>query len=84
MGARSIMSPMVETVDEVQQYLARARYAPSRSRAVALRVSHDTLPAARRYRIWLTETNAEIVYFAKIETALGAENVDAIADVPGV
>jgi 2-keto-3-deoxy-L-rhamnonate aldolase RhmA len=71
MGARSIMSPMVETVAEVRQYLARARYAPAGQRAVALRVSLD-------------ETNAEIFYFAKIETALGVDNVEAIADVAGV
>ena len=83
MGARSIMSPMVETVEEVQQYLARARYAPVGQRAVALRVSHDKYKA-RPVPDLLTETNAEIVYFAKIETALGAKNVDAIAGVSGV
>ena len=43
MGARSIMSPMVETVEEVQQYLARARYAPVGQRAVALRVRTTSL-----------------------------------------
>src|SRR5215475_13697516 len=83
MGARSIMPPMVETVEEVRQYLARARYAPVGQRAVALRVSHDKYKA-RPVPDLLTETNAEIFYFAKIETALGAENVEAIADVPGV
>jgi 2-keto-3-deoxy-L-rhamnonate aldolase RhmA len=83
MGARAIMSPMVETVEEVEQYLARARYAPVGKRAVALRVSHDKFKA-RSVPELLRETNAEIVYFAKIETALGAENVDAIADVSGV
>ena len=50
---------------------------------MALRVSHDKFKA-RSVPELLRETNAEIVYFAKIETALGAENVDAIADVPGV
>lgn len=83
MGARAIMSPMVETVDEVRQYLARARYAPIGQRAVALRVSHDRY-RARPVPQLLAETNAEIVYFAKIETALGAENVEAIAEEPGV
>jgi len=83
MGARAIMSPMVETVEEVQQYLARARYAPIGQRAVAFRISHDkykTQPIPELLR----DTNAEIAYFAKIETARGAENVDAIADVAGV
>src|SRR6185503_18827144 len=83
MGARAIMSPMVETVEEVTQYLARARYAPVGQRAVSLRVSHDRF-RARPVPELLRETNAEIVYFAKIETALGAENVNAIADMPGV
>jgi 2-keto-3-deoxy-L-rhamnonate aldolase RhmA len=83
MGARAIMSPMVETVDEVRQHLARARYAPIGRRAVALRISHDRF-RARPVPELLAETNAEIMYFAKIETALGAENVDAIADEPGV
>lgn len=77
------MSPMVETVDEVRQHLARARYAPIGRRAVALRISHDRF-RARPVPELLAETNAEIMYFAKIETALGAENVDAIADEPGV
>jgi 2-keto-3-deoxy-L-rhamnonate aldolase RhmA len=83
MGARAIMSPMVETVEEVQQYLARARYAPIGQRAVAFRISHDkykTQPIPELLR----DTNAEIAYFAKIETARGAENVDAIADIAGV
>ena len=83
MGARAIMSPMVETVEEVQQYLARARYAPVGQRAVAFRISHDKYKA-RPIPDLLSETNAEIAYFAKIETARGAENVDAIADVAGV
>ncbi len=83
MGARAIMSPMVETVEEVKQYLGRARYAPVGQRAVALRLSHD------KYRPHpvpelLRNTNAEIFYFAKIETALGVDNVEAIADVSGV
>ena len=58
MGARAIMSPMVETVGEVQQYLARARYAPVGQRAVALRVSHDKYKV-RSLPDLLSETNAE-------------------------
>jgi 2-keto-3-deoxy-L-rhamnonate aldolase RhmA len=83
MGARSIMSPMVETADEARQHLARARYAPAGQRAVAFRISHDKYKTGPVPEL-LRATNAEIFYFAKIETALGAENVDAIADVPGV
>src|SRR5476649_1548071 len=41
MGARSIMSPMVETAEEARQHLTRARYAPVGQRAVAFRISHD-------------------------------------------
>ena len=83
MGAPSVMSPMVETVEEVRTYLDRMRYPPVGKRAVALRVSHDRF-TARPVPELLTSTNAELVYWAKIETALGAENFDAIAGVPGV
>jgi 2-dehydro-3-deoxyglucarate aldolase/4-hydroxy-2-oxoheptanedioate aldolase len=83
MGAGAVMSPMVETVAEVQQYLDRLRYPPIGKRAVALRVSHDRFKA-RPVPELLAATNAEICYFAKIETALGAENVAAIAAMPGV
>jgi 2-keto-3-deoxy-L-rhamnonate aldolase RhmA len=83
MGAAAVMSPMVETVEEVRVYLDRMRYPPIGKRAVALRVSHDRFKA-RPVPELLTSTNAEVCYFAKIETALGAENVDAIAALPGV
>ncbi|MBX6322839.1 MAG: hpch/hpai aldolase [Rhodospirillaceae bacterium] len=83
MGAQAVMSPMVETVAEAQACLERLRYPPAGRRAVALRVAHDRY-RARPVPELLAATNAEVCWFAKIETALGVENVDAIAALPGV
>ena len=83
MGAESIMTPMVETVAEVESFLAKTRYPPEGRRAVSLAVSHDRFrfrPPAEM----MAEANRRICYFAKIETRTGVENVEAIAALPGV
>ena len=84
MGAPAIMTPMVETVEEVRSFLDKVRYPPLGKRAVAVGVSHDRYPARpHRPKPWRGQIS-EVSYFAKIETRLGAENADAIAAMPGV
>jgi 2-dehydro-3-deoxyglucarate aldolase/4-hydroxy-2-oxoheptanedioate aldolase len=82
-GAPAIMTPMVETVEEVRSFLDKVRYPPLGKRAVAVGVSHDRFRRAPPAET-MARANREISYFAKIETRLGAENVDAIAAMPGV
>jgi 2-keto-3-deoxy-L-rhamnonate aldolase RhmA len=83
MGAEAIMTPMVETVEEARSFLDKVRYPPIGKRAVAIGVSHDRFRRAPPAET-MARANRQICYFAKIETKLGAENVEAIAALPGV
>jgi 2-keto-3-deoxy-L-rhamnonate aldolase RhmA len=83
MGAQAIMTPMVETVEETRSFLDKVRYPPEGRRAVALGISHDRFrrrPPAET----MARANRQVCYFAKIETRLGVENVEAIAAQAGV
>jgi 2-dehydro-3-deoxyglucarate aldolase/4-hydroxy-2-oxoheptanedioate aldolase len=83
MGAQAIMTPMVETVAETQSFLEKVRYPPVGKRAVAIGISHDRFRRAPPAET-MARANRQVCYFAKIETALGADNVEAIAALPGV
>lgn len=82
-GAASIMSPMVETVGEVERFLAQMKYAPDGRRGVAARVAHDRY-APGPTAAMMARANAETSYFAKIETPKGIDNAAAIAAIDGV
>lgn len=85
MGAEGIMSPMVESVAEAEQFIEKMKYPPQGRRAVSLRVAHDRYgypvqPVAQM----MASANAQNVYFAKIETVAGVDNVEQIAALGGV
>ena len=84
-GAEGVMIPMVNTADEARAMLSHMKYYPQGQRGVALSISHDnystsTAPVGER----LQAANDRTTFFCQIETAEGAENVDAIAAVDGV
>jgi 2-keto-3-deoxy-L-rhamnonate aldolase RhmA len=83
MGAQAIMTPMVETIEETRSFVDRVRYPPQGRRAVAVGVSHDRFCRSSPAEA-MARANRDVCYFAKIETRLGVENVDAIAAQPGV
>ena len=83
MGAEGVISPMVESVEEVRAAVARMKYAPYGDRAVSAGVAHDKW-GARPLGETAAAANERGVYFAKIETTRGVEAVEDIAAVDGV
>ena len=83
MGAQGIMVPLVNDAREAQELVSFLKYPPDGRRGVGVGLAHDNytagaVPAKLRH---LNERNC---LFVQIETAAGAENVDAIAAVPGI
>lgn len=80
-GARGVMAPMVETEADARELVDAARYPPVGRRGFGLLYSDDLAdgPAAAIERI-----NDDVVVIAQIESALGIENVEAIAAVEGI
>jgi 2-keto-3-deoxy-L-rhamnonate aldolase RhmA len=83
MGAEGVISPMVESAEEVHAAVARMKYAPYGERAVSAGVAHDKWSSGPLGET-LAAANAHGVYFAKIETVRGVDAVEDIAAVDGV
>jgi len=81
LGAQSIVIPYVQTPEEAQAAVAAVRYPPQGLRGVA-----GTSRASRYGAIpdYTTRANDEICLVVQIESALGLENIEAIAAVEGV
>ena len=83
MGAAAIQPAKVSSAEEAREMLSHMRYPPVGHRRVALGIAHD------RYRPGdtaqkLRRANRETIFFPKIETRRGIDNVEAIAALDGV
>jgi 2-dehydro-3-deoxyglucarate aldolase/4-hydroxy-2-oxoheptanedioate aldolase len=83
MGADGIQPSKVGSAEEARAIVARMRYPPKGHRGVALGIAHD------RYRPGAVDSklraaNREVVFFPKIETLEGVENIEKIAALPDV
>jgi len=83
-GAMGIMVPMVETAEQARAIVDCTRYPPAGRRGAAFNVAgHDDysdgdVPGK------IAQANARTMVIALVETAVGIENVDAIAAVDGI
>jgi 2-keto-3-deoxy-L-rhamnonate aldolase RhmA len=82
-GAMGLMVPMVETAEQAQVIADSGKYPPVGKRGAAFGVAHDDY-AGGDIVAKMRSANEEILLIAQIETALGVENVDAIAATPGI
>jgi 2-keto-3-deoxy-L-rhamnonate aldolase RhmA len=83
-GALGIMVPMVETPEEAARIVAWTRYPPQGVRGAAFGVAgHDDYEGGVP-RDLIAAANERVLTIVQIETARGAEQVEAIAAVPGV
>ena len=80
-GAQTLLVPMVQTAEQARELVAATRYAPEGIRGIA-----TITRAARWTRVadYLSRAHEEICLVAQIETAMGLEQLDAIAATPGV
>jgi len=82
-GARGIMVPMLETVEQAQDLVRWARYRPEGERGCAFGMAHDGYDAADPGATMRT-ANDEIVLIGLIETVQGIERCEEIMAVPGL
>lgn len=80
-GARSILIPYVQTVEEARNAVAYTRYPPQGVRGVAA-----TTRATRFGRVkgYTKRVHDELCVLVQIETELGLKNLEAIASVEGI
>jgi 2-dehydro-3-deoxyglucarate aldolase/4-hydroxy-2-oxoheptanedioate aldolase len=82
-GAMGIMVPMVDTAEQAAFVASCCRYPPLGRRGAAFGVAHDDFePGSVLEKI--QRANERTLVICQIETAVGAQNCDAIAAVPGV
>jgi 2-keto-3-deoxy-L-rhamnonate aldolase RhmA len=83
MGAEGLIAPMISTVAQAQAMVDSVKYHPEGKRGVGLALAHDNYRSAPVADA-LKAANERTTIFCLIETADGAENVEAIAALPGV
>ena len=83
MGAEGLIAPMISTAAQAQAMVDSVKYFPAGNRGVGLQMAHDNYRAAPVADA-LKAANERTSVICLIETAEGAENVDAIAAIEGV
>src|SRR5687768_4583040 len=82
-GARGIMVPMVESVEQARSIVQSAKYPPVGRRGAAFGVAHDDY-AGGDVAEKIRSANAGILTIAQIETVAGVECVEELAAVDGL
>lgn len=77
-GARGVIVPMINSVDEARAAVRACRYAPDGER------SFGPLRAGNLYSGYYPDVAASVLCIPMIETATGLRDVDAIVSTPGV
>ena len=78
-GVQGLICPMIETVEDVEAFVKAAKYPPQGNRSFGpIRAG---LYGGPKY---FEQANEQIVVFAMIETAAALENIEEIAQVPGL
>ena len=78
-GAAGLICPMIETAEDTAAFVRACHYPPAGIR------SYGPIRASRLSEgNYFQEANREVLAFAMIETAAAADNLEAIAAVPGL
>lgn len=80
-GAKGIIVPSVESVQDAEKAVSAVYYPPKGKRGVGLGRAHAYGSAFEEYR---KKANDELTVIAMIETLKGVENVEAIASTSGI
>jgi 2-keto-3-deoxy-L-rhamnonate aldolase RhmA len=81
LGAAGIIAPQVNTAELAAAVVSAARYAPEGSRGVGLARAHGYGMAFQDY---IENANQHTTVIVQAEHALGVENIESIAAVPGI
>jgi 4-hydroxy-2-oxoheptanedioate aldolase len=82
-GAQGVIVPMVNTAEDAQQVVRYARYPPDGDRGGGGLLPHLSYGVAKHVE-FLPHGNRETLVAVQIETRQAVENIEAIADVPGI
>lgn len=81
LGAEGIIAPQVNTPEQAANVVRWARYAPAGTRGVGLARAHGY---GLRFQEYVESANEQVTVIVQAEHAEAVENIDAIANVPGV
>jgi 2-keto-3-deoxy-L-rhamnonate aldolase RhmA len=81
LGAHGVIVPQVNTPEQAAAVVRAARYAPEGARGVGLARAHGY---GQRVQEYIESANREIAVVVQAEHATAVDNIDAIANVPGV
>jgi 2-keto-3-deoxy-L-rhamnonate aldolase RhmA len=82
-GAVGLLVPQVNTAEQAREIVSHAKYPPEGNRGVAIRRAHNfyrKVDAAA----YMKQTNEQTFIAVQAESPEAIENLEAIADVPGV
>ena len=82
-GAQGVLAPYCETVDEVQEVVAAAKWRPLKGEAVE-RVVAEGEHVSAATRAYLEERNRNSIVIIGIESVAAVNNLGAILEVPGI
>ena len=84
MGARGLLLPNTETVEQAQTLVQCSKYAPMGNRGVALMREHTSFCKPEDVTGYMRQTNEETMLMVQIESPRGLENLSDILDVDGI
>lgn len=82
-GAQGILTPYVETVEQVREVVAAAKFLPLKGEAVERAVRDGVFPSEET-RAFLEERNKNNVLVIGIESVAAMERLEELLSVPGV
>jgi 4-hydroxy-2-oxoheptanedioate aldolase len=82
-GAEGIIAPMINSPSDARALAAAAKYPPTGERSWGPHRA-TTLAGLSDQTVYLREANDHVITLAMIETRAALQNLDAIADTPGV
>ena len=82
-GAQGILAPYCETVEQVREVVAAAKWRPLKGEAVD-RIVESGEHVSDATRAYLEERNRNSIAIIGIESVAAVNNLDAILDVPGI
>ncbi|MDK3258464.1 HpcH/HpaI aldolase family protein [Blastococcus capsensis] len=82
-GAAGLLVPMVDTVEQAEEIVRHAKYAPQGQRGTALRRGHSDY-AKKPAVEYMARVNEETTIAIQIESREAVKNAEALAAVPGI
>ena len=84
MGARGILLPNTESVEQAKALVEYSKYSPMGNRGVSLFRAHTGFEKVENAVEYMRDRNEENILMVQIESPIGVKNVERILDVDGI